>query len=188
MEALIIAATEKSQSAISELVNRMGKFDITVASNGALARRQVLLRQFDLYVVNAGFSDERGNELANFLISREDGGVIYIDDYERIDSTYSQLAEQGIIVLPRPLSRQSFMQALQIVYATNMRISRLRKKNIDLMTKLEDMRYVNRAKFALIKALGYSEEQAHKYIEKKAMDMRMTRRAVAIDILKTYEP
>ena len=36
-------------------------------------------------------------------------------------------------------------------------------------------------------ALGYTEEQAHKYIEKKSMDLRVSRRKVAVDILKTYE-
>jgi response regulator NasT len=32
-----------------------------------------------------------------------------------------------------------------------------------------------------------SETQAHHYIEKQAMDMRMTKREVALNILKTYE-
>jgi response regulator NasT len=32
-----------------------------------------------------------------------------------------------------------------------------------------------------------SEKEAHRYIEKEAMDMRMPKRAIAEGILKTYE-
>ena len=35
--------------------------------------------------------------------------------------------------------------------------------------------------------LAFSEAQAHRYIEKQAMDMRATKRAIAEEILKTYE-
>ena len=38
-----------------------------------------------------------------------------------------------------------------------------------------------------MRSLGYTEEQSHRYIEKKAMDLRVSRRKVAMDILKTYE-
>ena len=42
-------------------------------------------------------------------------------------------------------------------------------------------------KLILMKNMGFTEEQAHKHIEKRAMDMRRTRAEVAMDILKTYE-
>ena len=35
--------------------------------------------------------------------------------------------------------------------------------------------------------LNMSEAEAHRYIEKQAMDMRMTKKQVAESILKTYE-
>ena len=46
---------------------------------------------------------------------------------------------------------------------------------------------MERAKYVLIEHLGFSEEQAHRYIEKQAMDRRMTRRGIAEGILNTYE-
>lgn len=51
----------------------------------------------------------------------------------------------------------------------------------------EDLKIVNRAKGVLITRLGMTEPEAHRYIEKRAMDMRATKRAVAESILKTYE-
>lgn len=51
----------------------------------------------------------------------------------------------------------------------------------------EDIKIINRAKQVLITRLSMSEPEAHRYIEKRAMDMRLTKRAVAESILKTYE-
>ena len=51
----------------------------------------------------------------------------------------------------------------------------------------EDIRLIDRAKCILIEYLNMTEKQAHKYIEKQAMDLRTTRRAVAESLLRTYE-
>lgn len=47
---------------------------------------------------------------------------------------------------------------------------------------------INRAKLALMLYLNMSEPSAHRYIEKRAMDMRVTKNEIAKNILKTYEP
>ena len=39
---------------------------------------------------------------------------------------------------------------------------------------------------SLFNALGMTEEEAHRHIEKRAMDERLTRREVASRILSTY--
>ena len=46
---------------------------------------------------------------------------------------------------------------------------------------------MDRAKCVLIQYLNMTETQAHRYIEKQAMDLRTTRRQIAEGILKTYE-
>ena len=46
---------------------------------------------------------------------------------------------------------------------------------------------MDRAKCALIQYLQMSEPQAHRYLEKQAMDMRLTRAEVARSVLQTYE-
>ena len=51
--------------------------------------------------------------------------------------------------------------------------------------KIEEIRLVDRAKCALIQYLSFTEQQAHRHIEKQAMDMYYKK--VALGILKTYE-
>ena len=52
---------------------------------------------------------------------------------------------------------------------------------------LEELQLISRAKAVLIEYLKLTEPQAHRYIEKQAMDLGLTRRQVALNILKTYE-
>ena len=52
---------------------------------------------------------------------------------------------------------------------------------------MEEIRLVSHAKWVLIDQLKMSEPEAHRYIEKLAMDRCVTRRAVAQDILSIYK-
>ena len=74
-----------------------------------------------------------------------------------------------------------------MVEAANARVQNLKRANVNLTREVEDMRLINRAKYVLIESLGYSENRAHKFIERRAMDERKTRREIALEILKTYE-
>ena len=86
-----------------------------------------------------------------------------------------------------PITKMQLVEALRLLVVSNARVRLLKAKNEQLEAKLDDLKYVSRAKIALMRSLGYSEEQSHKYIEKRAMEMRMSRRKVAMEIIKSYE-
>ena len=48
---------------------------------------------------------------------------------------------------------------------------------------MEEIRLINRAKWKLIGEKNLTEAEAHRYIEKLAMDRCVTRRAIAQEIL-----
>ncbi len=186
MDALIVANTNKMQYAISDVLNRV-KIDCTVCSTAAEARRAALLRPFDIFIINGGLSDEEGDELAMNLSEIFDCGGIYIDDYVKVDMFSDELGSYGVVSLVRPITKSALADTVRLVLVANARVRALKEKNEELSAKLDDLKYISRAKIALMHSLGYSEEQAHKFIEKKSMDMRVSRRKVAMDILKTYE-
>lgn len=64
---------------------------------------------------------------------------------------------------------------------------RLVSVNNRLQKKIDDISIINRAKFILMKTLGLNENEAHKYIEKKSMEMRISKSEIAKRLLKTYE-
>lgn len=186
MDALIVASTVKQQHALCDVLNQI-KIDCIVCDTAAEARRACICRAFDLFVVNGGLPDERGNELCADIAEGYDLGGIYIEDYARADMFLDELSGVGVITLARPITKTAVIEAAQLISVANTRVRALKEKNLDLSSKLEDMKYITRAKIVLMRSLGYTEEQAHKYIEKKSMDARVSRRKVAMDILKTYE-
>ena len=60
-------------------------------------------------------------------------------------------------------------------------------EEVPLQQKVEEIRLVDRAKCALIQYLNMTEAQAHRHIEKQAMDLRVSRAKIAQSILNTYE-
>ena len=60
-------------------------------------------------------------------------------------------------------------------------------ENLKLQNKADEIKLIDRAKKCLMQYLKFSEPQAHRYIEKQAMDTRQTRKEVAKRILSVYE-
>lgn len=66
------------------------------------------------------------------------------------------------------------------------RLRRYEKNTLTIEEKMEEIRLVNRAKWLLIRELHMDEPQAHRYIEKQAMDRCVSKRTIAEEIVKTY--
>ncbi len=113
--------------------------------------------------------------------------VILVVKSELVDAVSEKVEDWGVFALAKPLNRVLFWSALKLANAAFNKMTRLHKENDRLLQKLDDTRLIDRAKCLLIQYLNMSENQAHKYIEKQAMDMRMTRKEIANSILKTYE-
>ena len=62
----------------------------------------------------------------------------------------------------------------------------LQSKNVQLQNKIDDIKLIDRAKCLLIQFLDVTEPEAHRFIEKQAMDKRITKKEIAEAILKKY--
>ena len=187
MDALIVTANKQISASLSSAVRRAGADNIAVAFDAVTAKRMACDRGFDLTVVYAEGTAGRSVELARAIATRGYGGVILIASAANGDELAGRLEEDGVLVLTKPLSHVELFRTVALVRATNNRIARLIEEKRDLLKKIDDMRLISRAKLILMQTMGYTEEQAHKHIEKHAMDARRTRAEVAVEILKTYE-
>ena len=139
-----------------------------------------------MVIVNAPLSDEFGHELA-CLATRLMAGAIILVKSERAEDVAARVENEGVFVIAKPVSRPMFLQALNIIRVSHRYTAKLCKENRKLQNGIEEIRLIDRAKCALIQCLLMTEPQAHRYLEKQAMDLRLTRREVAENILKTYE-
>ncbi len=160
--------------------------EAVIAKSGSEARRKALAENFDVIVINAPLSDEFGHELAQYFSETTVAGILLIVKNELYDEMSYRVMDYGVLALARPLHREVFYQALNIAVATRERLKILEKENNRLKAKLDETRLIDRAKYILMESLQMSEMQAHKYIEKQAMDLRLSKHAVAESILKTY--
>ena len=89
-----------------------------------------------------------------------------------------------MLVLAKPFTGVQFRQAVQMAAACYRRLDYLRQENDKLRDKIAQIRLVDRAKCYLIEHKGMSEAEAHRMIEKTAMDTRRDRAEVAAEILE----
>lgn len=157
-----------------------------LAASGSEARRLLPEREYELVVIAAPLPDEFGRELAIHTADTTGSGVLLVVSSVQAPELTPELGEYGVAVVPSPMSRQTVTQAVQLLRAGRQRMLRLREENLRLTRRLEDLRLVDRAKCALIQYGGFTEEEAHHAIERRAMDRRLTRRQAAEDILQEY--
>lgn len=185
--ALIVSSADKAKKFLEESLSLNDFSNIVIVSTGGEARRILMEISFDIVIINTPLSDEFGHELALLVTQNYSSGSILIIKSEMADEISEKVESYGVFIIPRPISRQFFYQALKFVGASRTKIVNLENENIKLQNKIEEIRLINRAKCVLIQYLSMTEAQAHRYIEKQAMDMRSTKIEIAKGILKTYE-
>ena len=141
---------------------------------------------YDIVVINAPIEDSSGVDLS-IKISRETVcGVVLLVQSDKAGFVGKTVVDYGVVVVPKPINKRLFKQSLGVVRAAQKRYAGLSKENERLKSTIEEAKIINRAKLLLMQYLSLSEDRAHKYIEKQAMDMRISKIEVARQILKTY--
>lgn len=125
-----------------------------------------------------------GSALASRLAEQPGLCVLLLTNGTPADNT---LTARGILTLPESAPDSLLTQAVRLLAAARCRLRRIESENARLEEKVGDIRLVNRAKLLLVQHLKMTEAEAHKYIEKQAMDTCMKRRTIAENIIRTYE-
>ena len=185
--ALIVTSTEKSIPFISQMLSQAEIDKINSVASAGEARRLLIEHDYDLCVINAPLVDEFGENLARNIASKGIGEVILLVKSELYDEVCDKVEDMGVVVVAKPLSKALFWNAIKMTQAAHRRMKRIQSENNKLLKKIEDIRIVDRAKCLLISYLSMTEMEAHRHIEKQAMDTRSTKRAIAEEIIKTYE-
>ncbi|MBR7015949.1 MAG: ANTAR domain-containing protein [Lachnospiraceae bacterium] len=183
---LLVSAARKINTALMSFLPGERFDPVTVVDTAARARRTMAERDYDFIIINGPLPDEFGRKLAIDL-SGESGRVVLLlvrsDVYEEICIA---MTPHGILVARRPMDTAMLGQLLNIMCSVRERLRGFTKKNLTLEEKMEEIRLVNKTKWALIESCHMTEEGAHRYIQKQAMDQCIGKRDVAKNILKIY--
>jgi len=185
--ALIVSRSEKGAEYFTKLLHEAGVQQIAALRSGGEARRRLCERDFDLVIINSLLRDESGEKLSCDIASRGTTQVILVVKSEYHDAVSALCECAGVLTIAKPISKPTLWSALMFAKSAHNRIRRMQTENVQLQQKIDDIRIINRAKCMLVSQLSMSEEQAHRYIEKQAMDSRTAKREIAEGIIKLYE-
>ena len=185
--ALIISSTEKSFAYIAELLRAQSFFDIVRARSCGEGRRLLVERVFDFVIISAPLSDETGENLARQIAISGASQVILTVNSEIYEQVSSVCEKDGVLTVANPVNKELFRQALSLAKTMRGRFLKFQSENENLKQKIDNIRIIDRAKNILIASCRMSEHEAHRHIEKTAMDTRTSKRAVSERIINDYE-
>ena len=183
---LVAGSGDKIFDYISEMLPRTGYEPVLRAGDAGEVRRMLLDSPVDIVIINTPLSDDFGVELALDLAEGATGVLLLVKN-ELYDQVCDKVEDSGVLTLGKPMTRQGFYSAVKLLTAMTARLSQMEKVNRTLQEKMADIRVVNRAKWLLIEHHHMKEQDAHYFIEKQAMDTRLSRREVAENIIRTYD-
>ena len=183
---LIVSAAEGFNDALSALLPTSKYSPTNFVSNISAAKRALAERAFDFVIINSPLPDDIGTRFAIDTGSSKETVVLLMVRAELQAEIYDKVAEHGVFVLPKPTSKPTMAIALSWLSSAREKLRKTEKKTLSIEEKIEEIRIVNRAKWILIRELKLDEPEAHRYIEKQAMDRCISKRIVAEEIIKTY--
>jgi response regulator NasT len=183
---LLVSAAKKMNTAMMPLLEGERYGNVSEVDTIAGARRMLVEREYDLVIINAPLPDDFGRKFAVDVCTDSNRAALLLVRSEMYDEICYAMSDRGVMVAKKPMELSNMEQFLNATCSVVERLKGLQNKTMTLEEKMEEIRLVNRAKWALIKSCSMTEEDAHRYIQKQAMDLCMSKRETAEKILSTY--
>lgn len=187
VRALLVSGSEAQTQRISALLTRARIVPFDHAGSARQALEQFDAGGIDGVLIAEPVAGSSGQELALQLKKRHCMAVLLLAAPEHADAAASLLEQSGVLVLPSDAPESLIVQTIRLLTAVRIQLEQMQHKTEKLEAKVADIRIINRAKLLLVQHLQMTETEAHKYIEKQAMDTSMRRRTIAENIIRTYE-
>ncbi len=178
---LIVSSSDHFNSKIKKYLT--GFITIDIKKSVSIARRCILEKYYDIIVINAPLQDESGIEFAFDSIEKSNASVLFVSPIEVYEDVLENVTDKGILAITKDMVDSRLDKAIRYLIAVQNRVHRLEQKTLTLEEKMEEIRIVNRAKLILVEQRNMTEDEAHAYIGKCAMDNGVSRRRIAEDII-----
>ncbi|WP_102269321.1 ANTAR domain-containing response regulator [Massilicoli timonensis] len=183
---LVVSASKHFQTVMTELLPASGYEPICFAGGVNQAKRLLAVRTFDFIIINSPLTDATGVHFAIDCCRGQNTVVLLLAGADVHDEVHEKVVAYGVFTLPKPTSRATLHQALRWMSSAREQLRRLEQNTSSIEERMEEIRMINRAKWLLIRELQMSEPEAHRYLEKKAMDHCISKKEAAKHIIKRY--
>ena len=180
---LIVSASEQFDAMVKRSLPPRIFLSVENRASASLARRCILERFYDLVIINAPLPDENGVEISLDVVDNGNASVLLVVPKEVYEDVAEMVTDSGVFVLAKPFHRGRIDKAIRFLTSIQNKVRTLDKKMQTMQEKMEDQRIITRAKFLLVEKKHMTEDEAHRFIGKTAMDNGISRKGAARKIL-----
>ncbi len=186
---LVITDSPKKSISLEKQMPQKDELDVNRAESFNQAQQIIKtlsnkLPELDVVVIQKEITEELIS-FCKMIIEKTKASIIYIEENPGEEAV--RLADLCLYKLSSDYKKEQFEQIIQFMIKTKKRYCEENNESQNHKKEIEEVKIVNRAKCVLIQYLNMTETQAHKYIEKQAMNLRLSKAEISENILKTYE-
>ena len=160
-----------------EMLTEAGYEVIAQAENGAVAVDLAKLHKPDLAILDVKMPEMDGITAAEQIITL--APVLMLTAFSQRDLV-ERARDAGVMAyVVKPFSISDLVPAIEIAISRHTQMKSLETEVADLYERLETRKLIDRAKGILMKAMNLSEPESFAWIQKTAMDRRISMKQVA---------
>ena len=160
-----------------EMLQGAGYVVIAEATNGQEAVELAHLHKPDLAILDVKMPVMDGISAAEKIIHL--APVLMLTAFSQKE-LIDRARDAGVMAyVVKPFTISDLIPAIEIAISRHLQMRSLADEVADLHERLETRKFIDRAKGILMKALNLSEPEAFSWIQRAAMDRRMSMKAVA---------
>jgi two-component system, response regulator PdtaR len=169
---------------LAEMLGEEGYDVVGQAGDGAKVIELAEELRPDLVIVDVKMPVLDGIAAAERIASQRIAPVVILTAFSQRDLVERARDAGAMAYLVKPFSRSDLVPAIEMAVSRFAEVNALEDEVADLSDRLETRKAVDRAKGILQKELGISEPDAFRWIQKTAMDLRLSMRQVAEGVVE----
>ena len=176
---LLLSASEVFNRAVLPLLPSSRFYPVTLVTDLRAAKD---CAPCDLVIVNAPLPGGDSLSYCSGLSEASDSAILLLVPRDQLEHAEDRMLPYGVMTLGKPLSSGLLTQSLRALCSIRSR----EQKQQTVEQTIEEIKLINRAKWLLITCLNMTEDEAHRYISKLAMQQKRQKREIAESIIRTY--
>ncbi|WP_245155923.1 response regulator [Nocardioides sp. 503] len=169
---------------LAEMLTEEGYSVVGQAGDGARAIELAEEHRPDLVILDVKMPVLDGIAAAEAIAGKRIAPVVILTAFSQRDLVERARDAGAMAYLVKPFSKTDLLPAIEMAVSRFAELSMLEAEVADLTERLETRKAVDRAKGVLQKQLSLSEPEAFRWIQKTAMDLRLSMRQVAEGVVE----
>jgi len=169
---------------LAEMLAEEGYAVVGQAADGGAAVELAERERPDLVILDVKMPRLDGIAAAQQIASQRIAPVVMLTAFSQRDLVESARDAGAMAYLVKPFGKSDLLPAIEMAVSRFAELQQLEAEVADLSERLETRKLVDRAKGVLQDKLGLSEPDSFRWIQKTAMDLRLSMREVAHGVVE----